>query len=104
MAKGLLQNMNREALPVQVHQKFANIVIRRRLGLASSESTLTKTQDMLGFGQQLEREAKIEHCIKECEELWSEQKSKTKQKRFFKSQVELRAKAETAEAGGDEVN
>ena len=48
--------------------------------------------------------ARVEHCIKECEELWSEQKSKTKQKRFFKSQVELRANAETAEAGGDEVN
>jgi len=53
--------------------------------------------------QQLEREAKIEHCIKECEELWSEQKTKSKQKRFFKSQVELRAKAEAqTESGGDE--
>lgn len=54
--------------------------------------------------QQLEREAKIEHCIKECEELWSEQKTKSKQKRFFKSQVELRAKAEAqTESGGDEA-
>ena len=33
---------------------------------------------------------------------WAEDEDK--QKRFFKSQVELRANAETAEAGGDEVN
>ena len=38
-------------MPVQVHQKFANIVIRRQLELASSASTLTKTQDTLESGQ-----------------------------------------------------
>ena len=39
--------------------------------------------------------------IKECEDLWADQKSKTKQKRFFKSQVEQRAKAEAAAEGGE---
>ena len=51
MAQSLLQNMIWEALHVQVHHKFANIVIRWQLELASSASTLTKTQDTLGFGQ-----------------------------------------------------
>ena len=51
MAQSLLQNMIWEALHVQVHHKLANIVIRWQLELASSASTLTKTQDTLGFGQ-----------------------------------------------------
>lgn len=43
------QNMTWEALPDQVHQQFANIVIRRQLELASLASTLTKTQETLGM-------------------------------------------------------
>ena len=38
-------------VPDQVHQQFANIVIRRQLELASLASTLTKTQETLGMEQ-----------------------------------------------------
>ena len=51
--------------------------------------------------QQLEKEPKIEHSIKECEELWADLKMKSKQKRFFKSQVEQREKAQAAAEGGE---
>ena len=51
--------------------------------------------------QQLEKEPKIEHSIKECEEAWADLKMKSKQKRFFKSQVEQREKAQAAAEGGE---
>ena len=44
---------------------------------------------------------KTDLSIKECEEAWADLKSKSKQKRFFKSQVELREKAQAAADGGE---
>ena len=56
MAQTLMQNMNWASeentllLPLSVHQKFANIVIRRHLELATNSANLvSKTQDTLGL-------------------------------------------------------
>ena len=56
MAQTLMQNMNWACdentllLPLSIHQKFANIVIRRHLELASNSANLvSKTQDTLGL-------------------------------------------------------
>ena len=44
----VFQKLSLEALLVQVHQKFADIVIWRQLELTSSASTATKMHDTLG--------------------------------------------------------
>ena len=46
MAQRLFQNLNWEALPVQEHHKFADIIIRQQLELTNSASMLTQTQDI----------------------------------------------------------
>jgi cytoskeleton-associated protein 5 len=50
----------------------------------------------------LERVPKIEQSIKECEDVWKELKSKSKQKRFFKSQQAEREAAAVESDGEDD--